>query len=182
MSNATVGESPELLGPDTKVKSDTLQRRLSKRAKGKGKNATNELYVPTNKYEEMSHAPAAAFGFGGNVGMVPVPGFELEDLGRRVKLTSSALTGTGVLRFVGLHKQKGVPRVGIEMDEAVGLNDGALNDGVDRYFECAPNYGVFANPGKVRFASKRSIDLLGMGDGVNGAEEGEVDEDFDFSI
>lgn len=134
MSNATVGESPEQLGSDG-------------------------LLLDKSAILQTAHmAP------GGNVGMAPVPGFEIEDLGRRVKLSSSKLTGTGLLRFVGLHKQKGVPRVGIEMDDAVGLNDGALNGGADRYFTCAPNCGVLSNPAKVRFEPRQGIELLGMGD------------------
>jgi serine/threonine protein kinase len=153
MSNAAVEETRR--GSDgLLIQSATLQRRLSQKSKGKGK---NELYIPES-------ALTAHMAPGGNVGMAPVPGFELGDLGRRVKLSSSTLTGTGLLRFVGLHKQKGVPRVGIEMDDAVGLNDGALNGGADRYFACAPNRGVFANPAKVRFESRQSIELLGMGE------------------
>ena len=115
-----------------------------------------------NQPVSNASAGTAALAPGVDVAMSPVRGFDVGDLGRRVKLTTTALTGDGVLRFVGLHTDKGVPRVGIEMDGAVGLNDGTVN-GV-RYFECQPRHGVLVNPSKVRFGDMPSVVLLAMSD------------------
>lgn len=56
-------------------------------------------------------------------------------------------TKTGTLRYLGLTEfAKGV-WAGVELDEPQGKNDGALSG--KRYFQCAPNHGVFSVLGKV---------------------------------
>eukprot|EP00037_Helgoeca_nana_P029899 m.363711 g.363711 ORF g.363711 m.363711 type:complete len:747 (+) comp28070_c0_seq12:2867-5107(+) len=54
--------------------------------------------------------------------------------------------GLGTVRFVGVVKNK--PRIGVELDAKVGLNDGSVT-GV-RYFECPDGHGVFSAAQKVK--------------------------------
>ena len=54
----------------------------------------------------------------------------------------------GVVRFVGRRVDDGKSRVGVELRKPVGKNNGTV--GGHRYFECAPNHGVLAIPGKVK--------------------------------
>ncbi|XP_077869503.1 CAP-Gly domain-containing linker protein 3-like [Saccoglossus kowalevskii] len=76
---------------------------------------------------------------------------------------------TGVVRFSG--KTNFAPGwwYGIELDKAVGKNDGAVSG--ERYFTCEPRRGVFAPPSRVKkyFAgSNESLNSLdGSSSGVN---------------
>ena len=56
--------------------------------------------------------------------------------------------GCGVVRFVGQHHVDGTPRVGVELDEATGLNDGTVNG--DQYFSCPARHGVLTTPKSVQ--------------------------------
>jgi len=53
--------------------------------------------------------------------------------------------GRGTVRFVG--SVGGVPRIGVELDEARGLNDGIARG--TRYFQCLPKHGVFSKRSNV---------------------------------
>jgi tubulin-specific chaperone B len=66
-----------------------------------------------------------------------------------VESTEPGLHKRGTVRFVGTTEfgNAGV-WVGIEYDEPMGKNDGSV-DG-KRYFTCAPKFGVFVRPDKVR--------------------------------
>mmetsp|Transcript_11835 Transcript_11835/g.30409 ORF Transcript_11835/g.30409 Transcript_11835/m.30409 type:complete len:561 (+) Transcript_11835:283-1965(+) len=67
-------------------------------------------------------------------------------VGARVFSTQYSCEGT--VRFIGMHRSKGTPRVGIELDYPVGKLDGV--QGGHRYFYCQPKFGILTNPGKVR--------------------------------
>ena len=57
--------------------------------------------------------------------------------------------GKGYVRFIGKHRIKGQLRVGVELDEPLGRNNGSV-DGY-QYFDslCAPQHGVLVIPRKV---------------------------------
>ena len=60
-------------------------------------------------------------------------------VGMRVRVSEKGVDGT--VRFVGSTAFAPGKWVGVELDEKVGKNDGTVKD--KRYFECAPDYGVF---------------------------------------
>ncbi|XP_073243048.1 CAP-Gly domain-containing linker protein 3-like isoform X2 [Porites lutea] len=61
---------------------------------------------------------------------------------------------TGTVRFVGRTQFASGVWLGIELDQPVGKNDGAVS-GV-RYFDCKPSHGVFAPPSKVNKVGDQS--------------------------
>lgn len=50
----------------------------------------------------------------------------------------------GTVRFVGATQFAAGDWVGIELDDATGKNDGAVQG--ERYFDCEPGYGMFVRP------------------------------------
>ena len=66
------------------------------------------------------------------------------DVGSRVDVVGY---GMGTLRYFGPHKVKRSPRCGVELDDAVGNNNGTV--GEHEYFDCADQHGVLVIPGKV---------------------------------
>ncbi|EQC39059.1 hypothetical protein SDRG_03267 [Saprolegnia diclina VS20] len=69
------------------------------------------------------------------------------ELGSRVLVVGGK---TGVVRFLGTTEFAQGDWVGVELDAPEGKNDGEIN-GV-RYFQCEPNFGLFAKKSQVRLA------------------------------
>jgi dynactin complex subunit len=67
------------------------------------------------------------------------------DVGKRVVIRGYSCHGT--LRFIGLHHKKKGLRVGVELDNPDGKNDGTV--GGHSYFTCAAQHGVLTIPEKV---------------------------------
>ncbi|KAF6754161.1 dynactin [Ephemerocybe angulata] len=65
--------------------------------------------------------------------------------------------GRGVVRFVGSTSFQVGKWVGIELDEAIGKNDGSVQ-GV-QYFTCRPNHGVFIRPSKIISTHGSELDV-----------------------
>merc|ERR1712136_22992 len=63
-------------------------------------------------------------------------------LGERVIVTSSQGSKAGVLRFLGTTEFASGQWAGVELDDPLGKNDGAVAG--TRYFDCQPMYGLFA--------------------------------------
>ncbi|CAG9817430.1 unnamed protein product [Phaedon cochleariae] len=68
-------------------------------------------------------------------------------LGDRVIIKSSQGSKVGTVRFMGTTEFAPGEWVGVELDEPRGKNDGSVNG--KRYFECMPNFGLFAPVSKV---------------------------------
>ncbi|XP_017152024.1 restin homolog isoform X5 [Drosophila miranda] len=77
-------------------------------------------------------------------------------VGDRVIVSSGFGSRPGILRYLGETSFAPGNWCGVELDEASGKNDGAV-DGI-RYFECKPKYGVFVPIAKVSLSpsSKKS--------------------------
>jgi len=60
----------------------------------------------------------------------------------------------GIVRFIGRTQFAPGMWLGIELDQAVGKNDGSVS-GI-RYFDCKPSHGVFAPPAKVTRGGNQS--------------------------
>ncbi|XP_063972275.1 restin homolog isoform X2 [Diachasmimorpha longicaudata] len=84
-----------------------------------------------------------------NVSMTSLSSTTSRDLkiGDRVIVSSSQGSKTGVLRYLGVTEFAAGEWCGVELDEPVGKNDGAVGD--KRYFECKPRHGLFAPSHKV---------------------------------
>jgi len=70
-------------------------------------------------------------------------------VGDRVKF-KMRLTGSdtpGRVRFVGMDHETGNPRVGVELDKAIGKNDGTVRG--NKYFSCRPKHGILTRPSRV---------------------------------
>ena len=52
---------------------------------------------------------------------------------------------TAIVRFVGSAHFAGGDWIGVELDDATGKNDGAVQG--ERYFDCEPGHGMFVRPG-----------------------------------
>ena len=72
----------------------------------------------------------------------------------------SGYTCPGRLRFVGEHTKHKTPRVGVELDEAVGKNDGTV--GGHAYFSCLAGHGVLCVPNKVQLLDVQQDLAVGM--------------------
>ena len=68
-------------------------------------------------------------------------------LGDRVIVTSSQGSKAGMLRFLGTTEFASGQWAGVELDDPLGKNDGAVAG--TRYFDCQPFYGLFAPVHKV---------------------------------
>ncbi|KAL2350429.1 tubulin-specific chaperone-like protein B [Cryomyces antarcticus] len=81
--------------------------------------------------------------------------------GKRCHLLPGTDDRRGTVRFVGAIPQiPGLgPWVGIALDEPSGKNDGSVKG--ERYFECAPNCGVFVRPERVEVGDFPALDDLG---------------------
>ena len=69
--------------------------------------------------------------------------------------------GTGAVRFIGPIAKDGPTRIGIELDQPVGLNDGSARG--TQYFSCAPNHGVFLKPEKVHVGEEKNAEEVFFG-------------------
>jgi dynactin 1 len=69
---------------------------------------------------------------------------ELSDfqIGQTVELPDGR---TATIRYVGSAHFAGGDWVGVELDNASGKNDGAVQG--ERYFDCEPGHGMFVRPG-----------------------------------
>ena len=68
-------------------------------------------------------------------------------LGDRVIVTSSQGSKAGILRYLGTAEFATGQWAGVELDDPLGKNDGAVAG--TRYFECQAHYGLFAPVHKV---------------------------------
>ena len=92
------------------------------------------------------------------VPMSNVTGFKVSDIGKACVVTG---VGSGTVRFVGFHAEKDEPRIGVEMNEQSGNNDGTVNG--NTYFTCKRGFGLLAHPSNVVIQSRSILLLRGSG-------------------
>lgn len=76
-------------------------------------------------------------------------------IGQRVQAKGYSAAGT--LRYVGPVGDSTTMRAGIELDQPVGKNDGSARG--QRYFQCAPQHGIFVVLEKVELLEDADDDL-----------------------
>eukprot|EP00040_Diaphanoeca_grandis_P020721 m.110156 g.110156 ORF g.110156 m.110156 type:complete len:812 (-) comp28018_c0_seq1:424-2859(-) len=87
------------------------------------------------------------------------PGTELastiteDDVGKSVEVDGYACRG--VLKFFGKHQKNGMTRCGIELEDALGINNGTVHGYC--YFECGPNHGILCRPDKVKIVEAEEV-------------------------
>ena len=79
--------------------------------------------------------------------------FTDEDINKRCMVEGYDCIGT--IRFVGMHAHENVMRIGIELDEAIGKNNGIVRD--HKYFECDNNKGLLTAARKVSLVESESL-------------------------
>ena len=84
---------------------------------------------------------------------VTAPGPEVLEIGSRCMVTGFTVLGS--VRFMGNHAESGKPRIGVELDEAVGKSNGTVKG--HEYFICEKKKGVLVTPGKVTLARAGSF-------------------------
>ena len=79
--------------------------------------------------------------------------FTEEDINKRCMVEGYECIGT--IRFIGEHVHAGGMRVGVELDEAVGRNNGTVRE--HEYFKCEENKGVLCAPHKVSLVDNETL-------------------------
>lgn len=106
--------------------------------------------------------------------MANVSGFAVDDVGKACTVPG---VGSGIIRFVGLHAEKQEPRIGVEMNEPKGKNNGTVNG--HKYFECKEGHGLLttlkkvvvknsgAGRGAARSNMEREAEIMGVVEDVD---------------
>ena len=79
--------------------------------------------------------------------------FTDEDINKRCMVEGYDCIGT--IRFVGKHAHENVMRIGIELDEAIGKNNGIVRE--HKYFDCDNNKGILTSARKVSLVDSESL-------------------------
>ena len=82
-------------------------------------------------------------------------------LGQTVELQDSRVA---TVRFVGSAHFAAGDWVGVELDDASGKNDGAVQG--ERYFDCEPGHGMFVRPGVTRIIDQPTPKPAGRANGT----------------
>ena len=86
-------------------------------------------------------------------------------IGDRVIVSSQTGTKTGTLRYVGPTDFAQGDWAGVELDTAMGKNDGSVGD--KRYFECKAKHGLFAPLHKVTKSPSNRMRKLSQSSTIN---------------
>ena len=70
-----------------------------------------------------------------------MPDIEISDIGSRVTVTGYDCSGT--IRFVGKHATEKSKRVGVELDEPIGKNNGSVKVKCTRFHTIILHVGYF---------------------------------------
>ena len=90
-------------------------------------------------------------------------------VGDRVRYLTDKVDCLGVVRFAGLHVHKGLMRYGVELDRAVGLNNGTISG--HGYFSCADGHGVLARPDRITAEEDHDDEPAASADGPSEPRE-----------
>ena len=76
--------------------------------------------------------------------------------------------GAGTVRFAGPHHVEGTPRLGVELDDPTGKNNGTVTG--HRYFSCAPGHGALVKPHRATASAAGTfgVDVKGGTDNAAG--------------
>lgn len=109
----------------------------------------NSVLLDDRQKEIEAEAATAA-----RVPMCDIEGWPLDMLNTRCTVYKTP--GQGTIRFIGELPEKGRAAIGVEMDEAVGKNNGEIKGRV--YFTCEAEHGKLVDPKKVTLVDESGAD------------------------
>eukprot|EP00040_Diaphanoeca_grandis_P024480 m.134549 g.134549 ORF g.134549 m.134549 type:complete len:1212 (-) comp29744_c1_seq4:108-3743(-) len=131
-----------------------VKRGLTKELSTAKQDGAVDQKVKTPKTKKASKSPKASSA---PVTVEDDSGMTAADVGKRC--TVKGYDCEGVIRFVGPDVTSGKVKVGIELDEPLGKNDGNVKG--NWYFSSPANHGVLVIPKKVTFLSNTSPEQFG---------------------
>ncbi|XP_026473799.1 restin homolog isoform X3 [Ctenocephalides felis] len=117
---------------------------------------TRRIHEDETNISMTSHAQSMSFNMSSSKRASPAPSVtslasrspsKTPQIGERVIVQSTTGSKVGILRFYGETKFANGIWCGVELDEALGKNDGSVEG--HRYFVCPPKHGLFAPTSKV---------------------------------
>ncbi|XP_028143032.1 restin homolog isoform X3 [Diabrotica virgifera virgifera] len=109
-------------------------------------NVIRNSISPTGSTHGLLKSPVSVCG--SNLSLISSASHVIDfKIGDRVIIKSSQGSKVGTVRYMGITEFAAGEWVGVELDDPRGKNDGSVNG--KRYFECRPNFGLFAPITKV---------------------------------
>ncbi|CAH1285702.1 unnamed protein product [Diabrotica balteata] len=109
-------------------------------------NVIRNSISPTGSTHGLLKSPVSISG--SNISLISSASHVIDfKIGDRVIIKSSQGSKVGTVRYMGATEFAAGEWVGVELDDPRGKNDGSVNG--KRYFECRPNFGLFAPITKV---------------------------------
>lgn len=121
-----------------------LHKKLPVQESPNEKSSENSVNVTSRHF---TPPPTESTPASGSPSLVSVQSIGDLHLGDRVIVTSTQGSKTGTLRYLGNTEFAAGQWAGVELDDSLGKNDGAVAG--TRYFDCQPMYGLFAPVHKV---------------------------------
>ncbi|XP_057665093.1 restin homolog isoform X3 [Diorhabda carinulata] len=107
---------------------------------------TRYAISPTGSTQGALRSPVSLYGSSISITSAASHAIDYK-IGDRVIIKSSQGSKVGTVRYMGATEFAPGDWVGVELDDPRGKNDGSVNG--KRYFECLPNFGLFAPVSKV---------------------------------
>ena len=129
----------------------SLRRHTSSAGSKQGWMAAKAVATPARDKSSITSANNAAY-------ISAAPSVALGD-----RVTVDGYKGEGTVRFVGPHKVKGTMRIGVELDQQVGKNNGTIGGKV--YFTAKDRHGVLCSPNDCTIIGSTSRGVVADDDG-----------------
>lgn len=116
---------------------------------------TNPVFSKTAQPKSADQGSASGMDFNG---------FSASDVGKPCEVIG---VGSGVIRFVGVHAKNNEPRIGVEMNDPKGNNNGTVKG--HAYFECKDGFGLLTIPSAIKISGHGNDDYVDIQGAVRNA-------------